>query len=155
MIKVVLIAIFFGYSILLQANTHSAPQDGGQYWCTKSSNSNLRNGPSKDFVTTFNIPQAGYILSAKNEIDGWLQVTDYLGHEGWIKKYLVKPKCGVMTLGKKGYVTVFYIVGKKKFPITKLKNGSILKLKKCTQQYCKVRLNKIQGVVLKSELWGL
>ena len=121
-----------------------------RYVSLKSSDVNLRVGPSKNYplilrYTTKNLP-----LEIIDENGLWREIRDFNGNKGWIKKNLLKgDRYVIFTI--KNYI---YIKPNGKI-IGEIGKLNILKINKCLVKWCSVKYNQYDGWVKKIDIWGV
>ena len=153
--KVFIIIIFFFTSNLL-ANDKLGDNSGKplpRFISIKSSEANLRIGPSKDYPIILKYTYKNLPLMVIDEFDKWRKVVDWEKNEGWIHLSLLSNKrFGIIKKKKDNYANVYAkpdnnLVGK-------LGSGNIVKINKCINVWCKIKLDKHRGWIKKTNIWG-
>ena len=89
-----------------------------------------------------------------DEIDQWRKIVDWNSNEGWIHLSLLSNKrFGIINKKKNKYADVF------SKPNGRLKgqigSGNIVKLNKCVDKWCKIKIDKYSGWIKKIKIWGV
>ena len=120
----------------------------------KSSDVNLRVGPSTNYPILIKYIQNNLPVEIIDEFDVWRKTKDYDNNIGWIHKSLIKgDRFGLvnhnLTLKKN-----IYNRPKGKI-IGIIYKNNIIKLEKCLINWCYINHKKIEGWISKEHIWGV
>ena len=126
-----------------------------RYVSLKFNESNMRKGPSKNYPIKLKFLIANTPVEIVEENEHWRKVRDIEKNEGWMSKELLKGN-------RYGIIKVPYDEGAQiyNFPkgkiIGKIEKNNIVKIDKCDEDWCFIRINKkIKGWISKYNLWGV
>lgn len=127
----------------------------------KSDRVHARQGPSLEHKVLWVYTRAGLPLEVIREFEGWRQVRDSEGAEGWVLQSLVSgrrtalilpwelkggaaPKIELLTDGSAG--------GR---PVAIVEAGVIANIRSCDKTWCNVSVGEYRGFVQQNKLWGI
>jgi len=114
---------------------------------------NLRQGPSFDYPVKIFYKKKYLPVLIKDSSNNFRKVRDHENNSGWIHiSQLSKKKAAIVIedeLIMFGNSTVY------SNPIALLKKGRLVKIKKCSDNWCKVISGNFKGWLKKESLWGL
>ncbi len=127
----------------------------------KSDRVHARQGPSLEHKVLWVYTRAGLPLEVIREFEGWRQVRDSEGAEGWVLQSLVSgrrtalilpwelkggaaPKIELLTDGSAG--------GR---PVAMVEAGVIANIRSCDKTWCNVSVGEYRGFVQQNKLWGI
>ena len=119
---------------------------------TKFNEVNVRNGPGLNHLKKFKILKKGYPLKIIDNFDNWKKVVDVNGNSGWVSNSQLSNNRYVIINSSEAYIYKFPLQNSKKIALVKGKK--VLALNKCNQNWCQINDNKINGWVMKKEIWG-
>ena len=119
---------------------------------TKFNEVNVRNGPGLNHLKKFKILKKGYPLKIIDNFDNWKKVVDVNGNSGWVSNSQLSNNRYVIINSSEAYIYKFPLQNSKKIELVKGKK--VLALNKCNQNWCQINDNKINGWVMKKEIWG-
>jgi len=130
-----------------------------RYVSIKSSEANLRKGPSKDYPILIKYTKKNIPLLVIDEIDlygdHWRKVIDYENNEGWIWRNLLSNKrYGIIKKNKKALYANIFLKPNKKI-IGEIGHRNIVKLNKCKNNWCNIKIDKHKGWIKKDDIWGV
>jgi SH3-like domain-containing protein len=114
---------------------------------------NLRQGPGKDYPIKIFYKKKFLPVLIQDTSYNFRKVKDHENNSGWIHvSQLTKKKAAIVT----GLDLIMFknstIYSN---PVAILKEGRLVKIDKCKNDWCKVRSGKFKGWVKNSNLWGL
>tara|TARA_B110000014_G_C19601277_1_gene318659 strand:+ start:27 stop:530 length:504 start_codon:yes stop_codon:yes gene_type:complete len=129
-----------------------------RYVSLKSSEANLRIGPNKDYPVIIKYTKKNIPLLVIDEFelfgDQWRKVIDQHRNEGWIWRNLLSNKrYAVIKKTNSLYADIFRKPNKK--IIGKIGHGNIIKLSKCVNNWCRIKIDKHKGWIKKDNIWGV
>lgn len=124
-----------------------------RYVSLKVSEANMRRGPSLDHKIDWVYKRKNLPIKIIGEFGHWRKVEDFEGQTGWMFKSLFSGKRYVIVIREET------LLRNKNKPegLGKaiLKKNVIAKAKKCDLLWCLVGIKKLNGWVLKSDIWGV
>ena len=144
--KLIIFLIFFFYFQNLFSNE--------EYFLTlRNEKVNLRQGPSFDYPVKIFYKKKYLPVLIQDRSNNFRKVRDHENNSGWIHiSQLSKKKAAIVIedeLIMFGNSTVY------SNPIALLKKGRLVKIKKCSDNWCKVISGDFKGWLKKDSLWGL
>lgn len=145
-IIIFLFLIFFNFSETVRAKD--------EYFLTlRYDKVNLRQGPGKDYPIKIFYKKKFLPVLIQDTSDNFRKVKDHENNSGWIHvSQLTKKKAAIVT-GRD--LIMFKNSTIYSNPVVILKEGRLVKIDKCKNDWCKVRSGKFKGWVKNSNLWGL
>ena len=120
----------------------------------KSSDVNLRVGPSENYPKILNYKQKNLPIEIIKEHAGWRQIQDIDGNSGWILGSLLKgDRYGIIISNSNEESKLFNFP--KGTQIGSIGKNNIVKIKKCLTQWCLIQYKKIEGWIKKENIWGV
>ena len=144
--KLIIFLIFFFYFGNLFSNE--------EYFLTlRNEKVNLRQGPSFDYPVKIFYKKKYLPVLIQDSSNNFRKVRDHENNSGWVHiSQLSKKKAAIVIedeLIMFGNSTVY------SNPIALLKKGRLVKIKKCSDNWCKVISGNFKGWLKKKSLWGL
>jgi SH3-like domain-containing protein len=130
--------------------------DNKQFVYLKTSETNLRVGPSMDYAIRWVIKSKFEPVLKLAKFEEWVKVRDIDGSEGWVRDGLVSHTLsGAIVVGTKPVVMYSSAkISSKK--MLRLEPKVRVRVKKCNDEgWCKVSIEKLVGWVQKEYLWGV
>ncbi len=128
----------------------------------KSDRVNMRNGPGTDYPTGWVYRRAGLPLEVIKEFEGWRQVRDSDGAEGWVlQSFLSGRRTGlVLPWERKAstaspIVSVFSSDSESARVVANVEAGVIANLHSCDGRWCRVSIEQYNGYIEQKKLWGV
>lgn len=122
----------------------------------KSSEVNIRQGPSKDHDVAWKFVKAGVPVEITQEFDVWLRIRDSEGQEGWVQKTLLSgkrtalvapwEKKGTTPLRDKGELGARIVAN--------VEPTVLVDLAECTGRWCRVAVAGVKGWIEQNRIWG-
>ena len=114
---------------------------------------NLRQGPSKDYPIKIFYKKKFLPVIVQDSSDNFRKIRDHENNSGWIHiSQLSKKKAAIVT-GKD--LILFKSATIYSSPIIILKEGRLVRIEKCKNEWCKVKTGGYKGWVKNLNLWGL
>ena len=138
--------IFFYLTVFSRAND--------EYFLTlRNEKVNLRQGPSFEYPVKIFYKKKFLPVLIQDSSDNFRKIRDHENNTGWIHvSQLTKKKAAIVT-GRD--LIMFKNSTIYSNPVVILKEGRLVKIDKCKNDWCKVRSGKFKGWVKNSNLWGL
>ena len=140
----ILIIFFFNSNILAEENDY--------FLMLKYNKVNVRYGPNKDDQIKFVYKKKYLPLKVIDKKENFRKIIDHKNNNGWIHiSQLKSPKSLIMMENK----TLFKKNSIFSKPIIKLEKGKLVLIKKCKENWCKIKTNKITGWLRTENVWGI
>ena len=145
-----LIVLLFFLFLLPFQNVYSAEE----YFRTlRNDKVNLRQGPSFDYPIKIFYKKKFLPVLIQDSSDNFRKIRDHENNTGWIHiSQLSKKKAAIVIDNNLILFNSATIYSK---PIAILKEGRLVKINKCKNDWCKVKTDEFKGWVKKESLWGL
>ena len=143
------ILFFFSFTILI-ASTSLA--DEGYYLTLRNDKVNLRQGPSLNYPIKLVYNKKFLPILIKDKSGNFRKVLDHENNSGWIHiSQLSKKKAALSILDE---LIVFQKPSIYSKPLVKLEIGRLCLVKKCKNNWCKIKTGGYSGWVEKQNLRG-
>ena len=139
-----IIIIFF---VVLISNNISAEE----FLSLKKEKVNVRYGPSFDSPIKFVYKKINLPIKQIDKKENWRRIIDLKNNSGWIHLSQLKPINSLIPLEDKILFQKPSIFSK---PLAKIKKGRVLVIKKCDDNWCKVKTKNFKGWIQNDNLWG-
>ena len=140
----ILIIFFFSSNILAEENDY--------FLMLKYNKVKVRYGPNKDDQIKFVYKKKYLPLKVIDRKENFRKIIDHKNNNGWIHiSQLKSPKSLIMMENK----TLFKKNSIFSKPIIKLEKGKLVLIKKCKENWCKIKTNKITGWLRTENVWGI
>ena len=144
MCKKILIIIFF-LSCNLQAEN--------EYFLTlRFDEVNLRQGPSREYPIKIFYKKKFLPVLVQDKSDNFRKIRDHENNSGWIHVSQLSKKKAAINIKENALVfkkpTIF------SSPQVILSKGRLCIIKKCKENWCKIKVDKYQGWIKSENLWG-
>ena len=117
----------------------------------KKNKVNVRYGPSFESPIKYIYKKINLPIKQIDKKENWRRIIDLKNNSGWIHKSQLKPKNSVIPLKDKILFKKPSLFSK---PIAQIKKGRILVIKKCENNWCKVKSAKFNGWIQTDNIWG-
>ena len=117
----------------------------------KKNKVNVRYGPSLESPIKYIYKKINLPIKQIDKKENWRRIIDLKNNSGWIHKSQLKPINSVIPLKDKILFKKPSLFSK---PIAQIKKGRILVIKKCENNWCKVKSAKFNGWVQTDSIWG-
>ena len=142
--------ILFFYFIILIGSTSFA--DEGYYLTLRNDKVNLRQGPSLNYPIKLVYNKKFLPILIKDKSGNFRKVLDHENNSGWIHiSQLSKKKAALSILDE---LIVFQKPSIYSKPLVKLEIGRLCLVKKCKNDWCKIKTGGFSGWVEKQNLRG-
>lgn len=128
----------------------------------KSDRVNMRNGPGTDYPTGWVYRRAGLPLEIIKEFEGWRQVRDADGAEGWVMQAFLSGRRTALVLPweRKSdqaapIVAVYASDSASSGIVANVEAGVLANLHYCDGRWCRVSIDQFRGYVEQKKLWGV
>jgi SH3-like domain-containing protein len=146
--KLIIIFFFIFFNII----QHSQAKD--EYFMTlRNDKVNLRQGPSKDYPIKIFYKKKFLPVLVEDTSYNFRKIRDHENNSGWIHiSQLSKKKAAIVISDNEIMFNSATIYSN---PVVILKEGRLVKIKKCKITWCKVTSGKYKGWIKKDSVWGL
>lgn len=120
-----------------------------------------RQGPGTDHKVLWVYRRAGLPVEVVREFEGWRQVRDSEGAEGWVLQSLVSGRRTALVMPweiKGGRAPKVELLSDDRLgaqPVAILEAGVIANIKSCDAQWCRVSVGDYRGYIEQKKLWGV
>tara|TARA_Y200000002_G_scaffold54245_1_gene39684 strand:- start:273 stop:716 length:444 start_codon:yes stop_codon:yes gene_type:complete len=140
----ILIIFFFNLNILAEENDY--------FLMLKYNKVNVRYGPNKDDQIKFVYKKKYLPLKVIDRKENFRKIIDHKNNNGWIHISQLKSPKSLIVMENKTLFKKNSIFSK---PIIKLEKGKLVLIKKCKENWCKIKTNKITGWLRTENVWGI
>ena len=140
----ILIIFFFNSNILAEENDY--------FLMLKYNKVNVRYGPNKDDQIKFVYKKKYLPLKVIDKKENFRKIIDHKNNNGWIHISQLKSPKSLIVMENKTLFKKNSIFSK---PIIKLEKGKLVLIKKCKENWCKIKANKITGWLRTENVWGI
>ena len=114
---------------------------------------NLRQGPSFEYPIKLFYKKKYLPVLVQDRFENFRKIIDHENNSGWVHiSQLSKKKAAIIFGGDKLIFSNPSIYSK---PYAILKQGRLCQIRKCKENWCKVKIEKFEGWIKKDGLWGL
>ena len=114
---------------------------------------NLRQGPSFEYPIKLFYKKKYLPVLVQDRFENFRKIIDHENNSGWVHiSQLSKKKAAIIFGGDKLIFSNPSIYSK---PSAILKQGRLCQIRKCKENWCKVKIEKFEGWIKKDGLWGL
>ena len=146
MLKIFLLIIFFNFHINVFA------QESDYFLMLKYNEVNVRYGPSKEDQIKFIYKKKYLPLKVIDKKENFRKIIDHKNNGGWIHiSQLKSPKSLVILENKVLFKKDSYYSK----PLVRIEKGVLVLVKKCKQNWCKVKTNNYTGWLNTKNVWGI
>ena len=117
----------------------------------KKNKVNVRYGPSLESPIKFIYKKINLPIKQIDKKENWRRIIDSKNNSGWIHWSQLKPINSVIVLKDK---ILFKKPSNFSRPLANIKQGRVLVVKKCDDNWCKVQTENLKGWVDNKNLWG-
>ncbi len=128
----------------------------------KSDRVNMRNGPGTDYPTGWVYRRAGLPLEVIKEFEGWRQVRDADGAEGWVLQAFLSGRRTALVLpwerkasDAPPIAAVYASDSASSGIVANVEAGVIANLHSCDARWCRVSIEQYNGYIEQKKLWGV
>ena len=113
---------------------------------------NLRLGPSFNYPIKIIYKKKYLPLKVIDRKENFRKIIDHKNNNGWIHISQLKSPKSLIIMENKTLFKKNSIFSK---PIIKLEKGKLVLIKKCKENWCKIKTNKITGWLRTENVWGI
>ena len=113
---------------------------------------NLRKGPGEWYPIKWIIRTPNLPLKVIDRKENFRKIIDHKNNNGWIHISQLKSPKSLIVMENKTLFKKNSIFSK---PIIKLEKGKLVLIKKCKENWCKIKTNKITGWLRTENVWGI
>ena len=114
---------------------------------------NLRQGPSFDYPIKIFYKKKFLPVLVQDMSDNFRKIRDHENNSGWVHiSQLSKKKAAIVIDDDLILFSSSTIYSN---PVAILKKGRLVKIKKCEEEWCKIKTGEYKGWIKKESLWGL
>ena len=117
----------------------------------KKNKVNVIYGPSLESLIKFIYKKINLPIKQIDKKENWRRIIDSKNNSGWIHWSQLKPINSVILLKDK---ILFKKPSNFSRPLANIKQGRVLVVKKCDDNWCKVQTENLKGWVDNKNLWG-
>ena len=118
----------------------------------KKSKVNVRYGPSFDSEIKYIYKKINLPIKQIDEKENFRRIIDLKNNSGWIHISQLKKNNSVIAINDKILFKKPTFFAK---PIARIKEGRLLILKKCEDNWCKITSDDFEGWIKTNNIWGL
>ena len=112
----------------------------------------MRQGPSFEYPVKLIYKKKYLPVIIINKIETWRQIKDHQSNSGWIHISQLSKKKSAINIKENSIVYKKPTIYSK--PIVKLKAGRLVLIKRCKNEWCRIKTGNYKGWTLKKFLWG-
>ena len=114
---------------------------------------NLRQGPSFEYPIKLFYKKRFLPVLVQDKFENFRKIRDHENNTGWIHISQLSKKKAAITVDDDQLIFNKPSIYSK--PRAVLKKGRLCKIKKCKENWCKVKVENFNGWIKKDSLWGL
>ena len=118
----------------------------------KKNKVNVRYGPSFESPIKYVYNKINLPIKQIDKKENWRRIIDSKNNSGWIHWSQLKKINSIILLEDK---ILFKNSSNFSKPLAKIKEGRLLIVQKCEDEWCKVKTKKIKGWIKVDNVWGL
>ena len=145
--KILIILLIFFYS-----HTSSISSENDYFLSLKNSKVNVRYGPGFDYPIKYVYKKRFLPVKIIDKKDTFRRIIDHKKNAGWIHISQLRPSKSLVLLDNK---IMFSKNSKFSNPLVKLSKGRLVIIKKCEENWCKVKTDNFQGWIMTDNVWGI
>ena len=117
----------------------------------KKNKVNVRYGPSFEFPIKYVYKKINLPIKQIDKKENWRRIIDLKNNSGWIHQSQLKKVNSIIPLEDK---ILFNKPSSFSRPLAKIKEGRILVLQKCENNWCKIKSENFKGWIKTDNIWG-
>ena len=141
--------IFIFFFLLLFTNISSASEI---FVSLKKNKVNVRYGPSFESDIKYVYKKINLPLKQIDKKENFRRIIDFKNNSGWIHISQLKKSNSVITTKDK---VLFKKPTSFAKPVAQIKEGRLLIIEKCEQNWCRISSDEFKGWIKKDYIWGL
>ena len=118
----------------------------------KNKKVNVRYGPGFDYQVKYIYKKIQLPLKVIDKKENFRKILDHKNNSGWIHISQLKSSKSLVIMENKILFKRDSIYSK---PLVKIEKGRLVHIKKCTQNWCKVKTNNYTGWLNIKNVWGI
>lgn len=142
------ITIFFLYLLILCVPSLSNEE---KFLSLKKSKTNVRYGPGLDYPIKYIYRKINLPVKQIDEKENWRRVIFLDNNSGWIHWSQLKQSNSIIATKEK---ILFKKPSDFSEPFVRLEKGRLLIIKKCENNWCKIRTENYTGWIKANNIWG-
>ena len=140
------------YVILLILLTNSTLANENNYFLSlKNKKVNVRYGPGFAYPIKYIYKKKFLSVEVIDKKENFRRIIDFKKNSGWIHISQLKKSNSLIVMEDK---ILFSKSSKFSRPIAKLEKGRLLIIKKCKNNWCKIKTDKYKGWIDTNNVWG-
>ena len=143
------LVLFFLISFFI---TKSFANESVNFLSLKNNEVNLRQGPSFEYPIKLIYKKKFLPVIILDKSETWRKIKDFENNSGWIHISQLSKKKSAINIKNNSVLYKKPTIYSK--PIAKLELGRLLLIKKCKEEWCKIKTGNFNGWILKKYLWG-
>lgn len=140
------------------ASGHKVPR----YVSLKADRVHLRQGPGKDYPTSWVFQRTGLPVEIIREVEVWREVRDAGGTVGWVHGSLLSSRRTAIVLpwevkdGQAGKASALLREDDREsaHAVAQVEAGTLANIIACENGWCRVSVNQFRGYIEQTKLWG-
>jgi SH3-like domain-containing protein len=144
--------LFFAFALIFITKIDNVFAKEKVFVSLRADSVNMRTGPNIQNPIIFTYNRKDLPMEVVDEYDSWYKLKDYFGDTGWVNKNLTSKKQTALILG--GIQIIFKSDDLKSNPVVRLEEGVVVEVKKCKNDWCKIKIDDYTGWIEKNVLWG-
>ena len=114
---------------------------------------NLRQGPSFEYPIKLFYKKKYLPVLVQDRFENFRKIIDHQNNSGWVHISQLSKKKAAIIVGDDKLIFSNPSIYSKPYAI--LKQGRLCQIRKCKENWCKVKIEKFEGWIKKDGLWGL
>jgi len=140
---ILFIVFFFTNNIYSKENIY--------YLSLKNNKVNVRYGPGSDYPVKYIYKKINLPVKVIDKRENFRKIIDFKKNSGWIHISQLKSSKSLITLKEKILFKKPSLFSK---PILKIQSGRLLIIKKCRNNWCKIKTGNYSGWINNENIWG-
>ena len=129
----------------------SYSKESAYFLSLKNNKVNVRYGPGLDYPVKYIYKKIHLPVKVIDKRENFRKIIDFKKNSGWIHISQLKNSKSFITLKEKILFKKPSFFSK---PILKIESGRLLIVKKCKNNWCKIRTGKYSGWIDDKDIWG-
>ncbi len=146
MLRLIILILFF-----FNLSTLSFSKENNYFLMLKNSKVNVRYGPSLKSPVKYIYKKLFLPVKVIDKKDTFRRIIDHKKNSGWIHISQLRPSKSFIIMEDK---IMFQKNSKFSNPKVKLKKGRLVIVKKCVENWCKIKTDEYTGWVSNKNTWG-
>jgi len=144
--------LIFKILIIIFFTSNAISDNNEKFLMLKNDKVNVRYGPSFEFPVKFVYKKIDLPIKQIDKKDNWRRIIDLKNNSGWIHISQLKKNNSVIATKDK---VLFKKPTSFAKPIAQIKEGRLLIVEKCEQNWCKITSEEFGGWIKTDNIWGL